>query len=1055
MNVKLLLTVAVLVLPGVSAVALPLPRVLVDAPSLSATGRLAKWQQCASGWCLEGRTLTRTLPQAYAGSIRYSGLFRFKGTAWIEFLDAERKIVRGLWVKGGEPFALRGDFRPEAPINYVRIRMSQDEDLNEVIVEPLRITVDYAFDEPFGTYKDNTAPRLQDGWVSTNAVATNLVYRKNWRWNGEKGYDKTMRDHVLAVAPGGRAEPTVWEAMLTDRYAFEFDAFVDANTDFTAAGVRLRDHYAFTPGIWYHLRFEIARPVDAASLPRSNGWYAATNLAGTATLKLNGRILAKNVKVDGFAFANRAKDKPLWIDDVKIFALENPTDYPAPPVAPKGGEKYTVGVNVCNLWYEGFHMGWECIDKGRGPKPVLGWYDEGLPEVADWEIKYMVEHGIDFQAVCWYSDVNTGAIRHPRLDVHLRDGFKNARYSDKMKYCLIWEMGSAGVPHNLADWQKNFVPYLIEHHFKDPRYLTFDGKIVLAVFGAWLLADDYAFGSVENCRAAFRYLEEELKKLGFKGLEVVMSQVCGTEKSDKWAKMGFTSGAAYGYGDNGTFANNRSNNLVRAALPGIYGIPTACVGFDSMPWNARRWPMATPEDLERTLSWCRDEYLPKYAKKGTWQSKVVWLSNWNEYGEGTYLMPVEGELGFKYLDVIRKTLTDAGVSAATHVKPTDAQKASFCNAYTEAPKVKPQGWTRVLCRQPGRQIGWPTVIRRKSGELWAVFSGDRDGHVCPYGKVQAVRSIDDGETWGQVETLVDEAVDNRDAGIVELPNTDLCLFSFGSNAYALLGNRDYERHFENLKPSDVKATLKPTCRRSKWAAQGWEDPVPMKGIAPHGACVTKSGRLVYVGRTPSPQGQIVDCDPAHKTTQPEIVCEISDDGGTTWSTLSKIVPPAEFPVKNFHEPHVVEAADGSLVVQFRFHPNGSYFGNPLLQCESTDGGKTWTPVHKTGITGFPPYLLRLKDGRLLTTYARRYPWNDPKSTGLGEFACVSQDNGKTWDVANEIRIASCVEEDMGYPSTCELGDGWLLTVYYQSPAPGEKPALMGTKWRLPDAVRGE
>ena len=89
------------------------------------------------------------------------------------------------------------------------------------------------------------------------------------------------------------------------------------------------------------------------------------------------------------------------------------------------------------------------------------------------------------------------------------------------------------------------------------------------------------------------------------------------------------------------------------------------------------------------------------------------------------------------------------------------------------------------------------------------------------------------------------------------------------------------------------------------------------------------------------------------------------------------------------------------------------------------------------------------DGRLLTTYARRHPWNDPKPTGLGEFACVSSDNGKTWDVAHEIRIASCVEDDMGYPSTCELDDGWMLTVYYQSPAPGEKPALMGTKWRLP------
>ena len=1033
---------------ALAAVAEPSPRVLVDAPSLGVSGRIAKWQQCASGWRLEGRTVSRAFPRAYDGCIRYSGAFRFKGNAWIEFLDPQGGIVRGLWVKGGETFALRGDFRAVEPIASVRVRMSRDEDLCDVVVEPLRVTVGYAFDESFGTYKDGAAPRPQDGWRATNAVVRNIPYLRNWHWSGEKGYDKTMPDHVLAVAAGGRAEPTVWEAALTDRYAFEFDAFVDETTDFTAAGVRLRDHYAFTPGIWYHLRYEVARTGADA-----NGWYAATNLAGVATLKLNGRVIAKDVKVNGFGFANLAKESELRIDDVKVFALEDPKDYPAPPIPPKGGEKYTVGINVCNLWREGYHGGWECIDKGRGPKPVLGWYDEGIPEVADWEIKYMVEHGIDFQAVCWYSDVNAGAIRHPRLDDHLRDGFKNARYSDMMKYCLIWEMGSAGVPHDLENWKANFVPYLIEHHFKDPRYLKFDGKVVLAVFGAWLLADDYAFGSVENCRAAFDYLDEELKKIGFKGVEVVASQIGTMEKSDKWAKMGFTSGAAYGYGDDGSFRNNRSNNLVRATYPGLYGIPTASVGFDSMPWNARRWPMATPEDLERTLRWCREEYLPKYGKKGTWQEKTVWLSNWNEYGEGTYMMPVEGELGFKYLDAVRKTLTDASVSAATHVKPTATQKRRFNDTYCEAPRPRPQAWTRVLCRQPGRQIGWPTVIRRKSGEIWAVFSGDRDAHIDPYGKEQCVRSVEDGETWGKVETLIDEAVDNRDAGIVELPNTDLCLFSFGSSAYAQIGNRDYERHFERLKPADVKATLKPTCRRSGWAALDWEKPVAMKGSAPHGANVLKSGRLVSVGRTPA-GGQALGCDARVKIPEPELLCEISDDGGTTWTVLSKIVPPEGYPVKDFWEPHVVEVADGTLVAQFRYHPNGRQV-SPVLQCESADGGKTWTAIHPTGLTGLPPHLLRLRDGRLLTTYARRHPWDDPKPTGLGEFACVSSDNGRTWDVAHEIKIAGCVEEDMGYPSTCELDDGWMLTVYYQSPAPGEKPALMGTKWRLPaDGRRG-
>ena len=35
-------------------------------------------------------------------------------------------------------------------------------------------------------------------------------------------------------------------------------------------------------------------------------------------------------------------------------------------------------------------------------------------------------------------------------------------------------------------------------------------------------------------------------------------------------------------------------------------------------------------------------------------------------------------------------------------------------------------WTRVICKQPGRYIGWPTIARRKTGELLAVFSAPPD-----------------------------------------------------------------------------------------------------------------------------------------------------------------------------------------------------------------------------------------------------------------------------------------------------------------------------------------
>ena len=94
-----------------------------------------------------------------------------------------------------------------------------------------------------------------------------------------------------------------------------------------------------------------------------------------------------------------------------------------------------------------------------------------------------------------------------------------------------------------------------------------------------------------------------------------------------------------------------------------------------------------------------------------------------------------------------------------------------------------------------------------------------------------------------------------------------------------------------------------------------------------------------------------------------------------------------------------------------------------------------TPLH-----GYPPHFLKLKNGKLLCSYVRR--------DTLHEMVTVSDDQGRTWDVPNEIFISKGVDKDMGYPSTVENDDGTLLTVYYQKENAGEPPCLMATKWRL-------
>ena len=107
----------------------------------------------------------------------------------------------------------------------------------------------------------------------------------------------------------------------------------------------------------------------------------------------------------------------------------------------------------------------------------------------------------------------------------------------------------------------------------------------------------------------------------------------------------------------------------------------------------------------------------------------------------------------------------------------------------------------------------------------------------------------------------------------------------------------------------------------------------------------------------------------------------------------------------------------------------------------TDGGKTWTEVRRLDIHGHPPHLIRLADNKLLTVYGVR-------DGAFGEYACISDDNGKTWDVKNQIKLAGHWCGDLGYPASAQLPDGSIITVYYQSENHGEKPCLMATKWRV-------
>lgn len=371
--------------------------------------------------------------------------------------------------------------------------------------------------------------------------------------------------------------------------------------------------------------------------------------------------------------------------------------------------------------------------------------------------------------------------------------------------------------------------------------------------------------------------------------------------------------------------------------------------------------------------------------------------------------------------------------------------------------------TTVISQQPSLYHGWPTVARRHNGELLAVCSGGRESHVCPFGRVELMRSKDEGRTWSFPRVVIDGAMDDRDSGVMETNGGSLLVTTFTSVAYEsrLKEAMELKAGAEGAWPEDKLHRWQAAHRRLEAAqreielgswmirstdgGQSWSARYRCPVNSPHGPIQLSDGRLLYAGKMfwygRSAQGDGLIG-----------VCESTDDG-RSWRWLAEIPTRPGDSLDHYHELHAVEATDHTIVAHIRNH-NGAN-EKETLQSESRDGGRTWSTPHPIGVWGYPSHLLRLRDGRLLMSYGhRRQP--------LGNQARLSTDQGRTWSDAMIIS-GDGTSSDLGYPSTVELADGSLLTVWYElmgGPpgdlarygAAGRDPAWYNMTDRLPRAV---
>jgi sialidase-1 len=382
----------------------------------------------------------------------------------------------------------------------------------------------------------------------------------------------------------------------------------------------------------------------------------------------------------------------------------------------------------------------------------------------------------------------------------------------------------------------------------------------------------------------------------------------------------------------------------------------------------------------------------------------------------------------------RHFLQTAGIAAASMCFRSLARASTQPHARVES--------IRVISQQQQYYHGWPTLVRRRNGELLVTYSGGREAHVCPFGRVELIRSKDNGETWSWPQILLDGPIDDRDSGVVETNLGSILVTTFTSLAYEPLleqanrqtsGNAQawpkdklsrWNAARDRISSEQREKELGVWMVRSTDGGVTWSARYGCQVNSPHGPVQLSDGRLLYAGKDLWGTSRVG-------------ICESKDDG-QTWQWLAEIPAREGDTTQNYHELHAVEAADGRIVVHIRNHNTANE--RETLQIHSSDGGKTWSAPQPIGVWGLPSHLLRLKDGRLLMSYGhRRVPF--------GNQARLSDDHGRTWSGAIVISDDGA-SGDLGYPSTVQLDDSSFVTVWYELQKGSSAAVLRQARWSI-------
>ncbi|NLG15475.1 MAG: hypothetical protein GX561_14890 [Lentisphaerae bacterium] len=355
----------------------------------------------------------------------------------------------------------------------------------------------------------------------------------------------------------------------------------------------------------------------------------------------------------------------------------NKTDSYIPEPKPVTGP-----IEVSALYYPGTEWmpEWDMVEQTLPHvKPLLGWYDEGNPEVIDWQIKWAVEHGISSFCVDWYW--NKGV---QRLD-HWVKGFYKARFRNYLKWYIMWANHNQPGVHSTED-QTELTKFWIDNYFKTPEYYTIDGKPVVVIFQSDNLDRDFIAEAARNgetlqpgegLKRALELSDKMVREAGLPGIyyvNIFHGMKIDQDRHKRLAKAGFKgqmnysfTTAAYHLAEEERKYYDKPHcfryDLVRPGIKKWWELTATDPDLPSWPHLPTGWN-DQPRSFERSLiihgrtpsifrQICQD--CKEFCEAN--DIKRIIIAPLNEWQEGSYIEP-NLEYEFKMYDALRDVFCD-------------------------------------------------------------------------------------------------------------------------------------------------------------------------------------------------------------------------------------------------------------------------------------------------------------------------------------------------------------------------------------------------------------